>query len=139
MALTAGSVFTKISEVRSKLAVYEALSTHLLTMYITREDERNATLKIPPEIVLQREDYAAVPEDHIIYVIDEINELIAALKAELTEWETMPLAEPKEAKPAAKGAKKSNGKAEKTDPKKGTADEQQAGSQREDSPSSEEH
>ncbi len=89
--ITAGSILTKVSELRSKVAIVEALILHLTNNYITTEDEKGKT---PPEMVLAREDFSAVPETHITSLIQDLRETADAYQEELKQWEDMPMAEP---------------------------------------------
>jgi hypothetical protein len=80
MSITAGSVIDKISELRSKISVFEGLVLHLKSNYI-------ATDAGEAEMKFYRGDYAPVPEPHIHSTIGDLDAFVADLRAQLAQWE----------------------------------------------------
>lgn len=110
MAVTAGTVVHKISELRSKTAVIEALILHLTSNYVTREDEKSDT-PTPPEMILAREDFSSVPEAHILLVVQDLRESAEHMLEELRQWEEMPITVPEPKRKEARSARdRSEGK-----------------------------
>lgn len=109
MAMNAGQVITRINLLRSKIAVVEMLSAHLMNNYTTLEDERDdegkGGIPTPPEMFVDREDFARVPEAHIIEAMEDLRTKIEEYRAELEEWEGMTLAPLTEVKKDKKGKK----------------------------------
>lgn len=78
--ITAGAASDKISELRSKLAVYQAWMENLRVNYLPCDAGA-------PEIQLTREDGGLVNEKHFTAVLEELGEKCEELKEELEQWE----------------------------------------------------
>ncbi len=81
MPISAGTVVDKISEVRSKIAVFEGLVLHLKSNYVASEDSGEAEMRF------YRGDYAPVPEPHIETALLDIESLVLDLREQLSQWE----------------------------------------------------
>lgn len=81
MPISAGSVVDKISEVRSKIAVFEGLVLHLKSNYLTSSDSGEAEMKF------YRGDYAPVPEAHVRASLVDLESLVMDLQTLLAQWE----------------------------------------------------
>ena len=81
MSISAGSVVDRISEVRSKIAVFEGLVLHLKSNYITSSDSGEAEMKF------YRGDYAPVPEAHVTTALVELESLVMDMRTLLAQWE----------------------------------------------------
>ena len=112
MTTTVGQLATRISEVRSKIAVLEGLVLYLKTNYFSSEDG-----VIPAEMHFTRADGAAVPESHVLATQADIVEQITTFRLELEEWEATVI--PSVEKPAPSNGHvkpgKKPGKKEKSD------------------------
>ncbi len=82
MAITARAAADKISELRSKLAVYATWTETIKVNYMPSDGGA-------PEVRIHREDGGAVTEDHLIAVLDDIETKCDELRAELAEWESL--------------------------------------------------
>lgn len=81
-AYTAGGVADKISELRSKVAVYETLISLIKANYLSGDAG-------PGELRIMRKDGATVMDDHLKLTVGDIDEKIELLKEELEEWENL--------------------------------------------------
>lgn len=80
MAITAGAASNKISELRSKLAIYDAWVELLQQNYLSSDSG-------PPETPLFRQDGTRVPDVHFFSVMEDIEARCVELREELAEWE----------------------------------------------------
>jgi hypothetical protein len=87
--LTVGQITDKISEIRSKIAVYEGTVLHLKANY-------KSTDAGPAEMHFTRSDGAIVPEEHIDRFIDDTVFVVDGLRAELSQWENLSVPAPGE-------------------------------------------
>ena len=91
MPLTVGQISDKISELRSKIAIQEGVALYLEANFKS-SDAGNS------EMHFTRNDHARVPEAHIDRYIEDAAEHLSVLRAELHQWESMPVQDPTEAK-----------------------------------------
>lgn len=84
MAITAGNALSKISEIRSKIAIFEGLIMYLRANYVS-SDAGEAEMRFT------RSDYATVPEKHVEVSVHELQEQIENMQRELEEWESLEL------------------------------------------------
>lgn len=77
---TAGAVADKISELRSKIAVFETLCAQIRNNYLSSDAG-------PGELRITRKDGATVTQGHLKVSITDFEEHITALHEELEEWE----------------------------------------------------
>lgn len=111
MPVTAGQILTTVSELRSKIAILKLLVVHLQTNYMRADDDDDE--RAPPEMYVEREDFARVPDEHIALGVSDLLSLIVGYQRELAEWEGTAMEtkasrekrEAQEAKLAAKTAK----------------------------------
>lgn len=89
MGITAGTVITHVNMLRSKIAVIDMMVTYLLTNYTTLEDDKQGSEPIPPEMFIDRPDFARVPEEHIHNTIEDLNKVRDGYQAELDAYESM--------------------------------------------------
>lgn len=89
MPITAGMASEKISELKSKLAVYATWSDLLHANYMPSDGGR-------PEALIHREDGGTVTEAHLRSVLEDIEGKCEELREELAEWEAL-VFEPKTA------------------------------------------
>lgn len=89
MPITARAASDKISELRSKLAVYHTWRETIEANYLPSDGGT-------PEVRITREDGGNVTEAHLESVIEEITEKCTELQQELDEWEAL-VFEPKQA------------------------------------------
>lgn len=82
MSISVGNVLDKISETRSKIAVFEGLILHLKSNYHTSDAGE-------PEMKFYRGDYAPVPEPHIEASIADMEALVKEFRAQLEQWENI--------------------------------------------------
>jgi len=80
MAISAGTVVDKISEVRSKIAVFEGLILHLKSNYLPSDAG-------DPEMKFYRGDYAPVPSSHVESAIIDVEHHLLDLREQLSQWE----------------------------------------------------
>lgn len=80
MAIKLGQLVDKISETRSKLAVFQNFRLHLQSNYLSTEAGE-------PEQKIFRGDYAPVPEVHVHASIAEIDQQIAEFEELLKQLE----------------------------------------------------
>jgi hypothetical protein len=91
MTITAGAASDKISELRSKLAIYDALKDVIRANYMPSDGG-------VVELRLARQDGTSVSPSHFEAVIAELEERAVEALTELDEWEGMTFqAAPKEA------------------------------------------
>lgn len=86
------TIIDKISENRSKIAVYKMLLLHIGSNYCGSDAG-------PAESRVVREDAAVVPAKDLQSVVLDITETVLSLKAELSEWENMTVASLPEPEP----------------------------------------
>lgn len=84
MTVKAGTVVYKISEIRSKISVFEGLVLYLRTNYLSSDSGE-------AEMRYTRTDYATVPEAHVEMSIHELEAKIGEFRDELEQWENLPL------------------------------------------------
>jgi len=84
MGIKAGTVIDKISEIRSKISVFEGLLLSLRTNYLSSDSGE-------AEMHFTRSDYAMVPEAHVEASISEIEVKISECRDELEHWENLSL------------------------------------------------
>jgi hypothetical protein len=89
---TVGQVVTKIAELRSRVAIGEALVLYLRAHYVS-SDSGDAEMKIT------RDDHAFVPEGHVGDYIQQIVDDVDEARAELSQWENLSLPAPADAQP----------------------------------------
>lgn len=82
MPISVGSIVDKISEARSKIAVYKSLVLHLRSNYLSSADSA-------AEMQVFRADYAPVPEPHIELTIADLSAMVSELEALLRQWENI--------------------------------------------------
>ncbi len=101
MPLTFGQIANKVSELLSKIALKENFVLHLRANYKS-SDAGEA------EMYVVREDHATVSEDHIDRFIEDTVDEIDQLRAELLQWQNLPIPSPEDEKPkvAKKGKKR---------------------------------
>lgn len=101
MAISAGTVVDKISEVRSKIAVFEGLILHLKSNYLPSDAG-------DPEMKFYRGDYAPVPSSHVDSAVVDIEHHLLDLREQLSQWEgiVIELDEPSPTLNKASGMKK---------------------------------
>ena len=88
---TVGQINAKISELRSKIAVYEGLVHYLKTNYLP-SDHSDA------EMSFTRTDFVRVPPPHIEASMADLVEKVDQLRVEMEKWEEMPVSlEPEDA------------------------------------------
>ena len=80
MPISAGTVVDKISEVRSKIAVFEGLVLHLKSNYLPSDAG-------DPEMKFYRGDYAPVPASHVEASIGDMEQHLLDLREQLAQWE----------------------------------------------------
>lgn len=104
MPLTFGQISDKVSELRSKIAIKEAFVLHLKANYKS-SDAGSA------EMHVTRDDFATVPEIHIDLFIEDTVDEIDTMRAELRQWESLPVPTPGEDPPkvSTRKGKKSRG------------------------------
>ena len=98
MALSAGTIVDKISELRSKIAVLEGLVLYLEANY-KGSDAGEAEMRFT------RRDFATVPQAHIDVTIADLSAAMGAFAEELEHWEGLMFPTEDDAP-----AKKQNGK-----------------------------
>jgi hypothetical protein len=100
MPISVGSIVDKISEARSKIAIYKNVMLNLRSNYLSSADSE-------AEMQVVRADYAPVPEAHIELAIADLTVVVEELEALLKQWEniTVDMSDPAEA-----GKKKSTKK-----------------------------
>lgn len=81
--ITAGEVADTISEIRSKIRVYETLCDQIKANYLPSDGG-------PAELRIERADGAFVTQTHMESVLGEFEERITTLQGELEEWEQLP-------------------------------------------------
>ncbi len=91
-SITAGAASAKISELKSKVAVYAALSDVIRANYLPADGAA-------AELTLYRDDKTSVAPDHIELVIQDLDNLTREALEELKEWEGLTF-EPKRAEGA---------------------------------------
>jgi hypothetical protein len=84
MSIKAGAVISKISEIRSKIAIFEGLILYLRTNYLS-SDTGDAEMRYT------RSDHASVPESHVESSIHELETTISEYRDQLEEWENLEL------------------------------------------------
>lgn len=84
MSIKAGAVISKISEIRSKIAIFEGLILYLRTNYLSSETG-------DAEMRYTRSDHASVPEAHVEASIHELETTISEYRDQLEEWENLEL------------------------------------------------
>jgi hypothetical protein len=89
-SLTAKEIVDKVTELRSKIGVYEMLLLHLRTNYLSTEG-KNESEVIPPEMHVQRDDGARVPEKHVVALMSDLTHQVDEMKSELEDWESLPM------------------------------------------------
>lgn len=82
MSITAGSVVDKVSEIRSKIAVFEGLLLYLRSNYLS-SDAGDAEMRFA------RADYATVPEAHVEGAMHELETRLKDFRDELHQWENL--------------------------------------------------
>lgn len=87
--LTVGQITDKISELRSRVAIYDGLILHIQSNYI-RSDHG------PAEMRFTREDNAFVSQGHLESATQSFYAEIDQLRAELQQWENMSVPDPSE-------------------------------------------
>lgn len=95
---TVADVITKVSGLRSKRAALYALRVHLQTHYIGSEAG-------PAAYTITRDDNALVPHEHLVQVLEDLDEQIEAAELEMKSWEQLLVVDPE-----TKQKSKSNGK-----------------------------
>ncbi len=80
MTITAGAASDKISELKSKLAVYKHWHELIEASYMPGDAPT-------PEVKLFRDDGGAVSEDHFKSVLEDIDQKCLELEQELSEWQ----------------------------------------------------
>ena len=80
MPISAGTIVDKISEVRSKIAVFEGLVLHLKSNYLPSDAG-------DPEMKFYRGDYAPVPAPHVEAAIGDVEQHLLDLREQLAQWE----------------------------------------------------
>jgi hypothetical protein len=80
-SITAGEIADTISELRSKLKVYETLGDQIRANYLPSDDGGLAELRF------ERDDGALVTKKHLGSILKEFDERLETLRAELSEWE----------------------------------------------------
>lgn len=107
---TVAQITDKISELRSKIAVTEALVLYLKTNYVSTDN-------MEAEMRITRSDFAVVPSSHIENTIIDLVDYIDGLRAELDQWENLSVQVPVPKKPEKieKAEKKEPEKRKKTD------------------------
>ncbi len=80
MSITAGAASNKISELRSKLAVYDAWVDLIRQNYLPSDGG-------PPETPLMRDDGGRVTPEHFQSVMEDIETRCSEIREELAEWE----------------------------------------------------
>jgi hypothetical protein len=80
MPISAGTIVDKISEVRSKIAVFEGLVLHLKSNYLPSDAG-------DPEMKFYRGDYAPVPAPHVEASIGDVEHHLLDLREQLAQWE----------------------------------------------------
>lgn len=96
MPISAGTIVDKISEVRSKIAVFEGLVLHLKSNYLPSDAG-------DPEMKFYRGDYAPVPAPHVEASIGDVEQHLLDLREQLAQWEGI-IVEMEETVPVTKGA-----------------------------------
>lgn len=84
MPIKASTVLDKISEIRSKISVFEGLILYLRTNYLS-SDTGDAEMRYT------RSDHASVPEAHVEATIHELETKISEYRDELEQWENLEL------------------------------------------------
>jgi hypothetical protein len=79
---TVAQISEKISKLRSKIAVTEAVVLYLKTNYLPTDS-------VEAEMRVTRADFAVVPADHIEMSITDYVDYIDDLRAQLDEWENL--------------------------------------------------
>lgn len=82
MAITAGQISDKISELRSKIAVWQHLISLLTANYMSATDAA-AELKLP------RDDGATVTPLHFDAALDDLNQLVSKARDDLETWSSL--------------------------------------------------
>jgi hypothetical protein len=82
MPITAGAASAKISELRSKLAIYDALKDVIRANYMPSDGGA-------VELRLARQDGTSVSPSHFEAVMAELDERAMEVISELDEWEGM--------------------------------------------------
>lgn len=82
MTITAGAASAKISELRSKLAIYNAWVELINANYMPCDGG-------PAEVHITREDGGTATEAHFTAVLEDIEHKCAELREELVEWENL--------------------------------------------------
>lgn len=95
MPLTVGQISDKISELRSKIAIQEGVALYLEANYKSSDAGSS-------EMHFTRNDHARVPEAHIDRYVEDTVEVLDTLRAELLQWESMPVVDPTEKPPRRK-------------------------------------
>lgn len=107
MSLTVVQIMDKVSELRSKIAIYEGLILYLKANYKS-SDAGEA------EMSFTRDDHATVPEVHVDTFIKDAVDTLDQMRVELEHWESMPVPSPDdevEVPAQTKKGKKSRGSA----------------------------
>ncbi len=82
MPITARAATDKITELRSKLAIYAHWVEVIQANYMPQDGG-------PPETRIEREDGGHATEAHFQSVLDDVEHRCAELREELAEWENL--------------------------------------------------
>jgi len=84
MATTLGELSRRVSELRSRIAVIEGLVRYTATNYLSGSGGH-----ISAEMRFSLEGGSWVPEEHVVLASEELEELVAGLRVELSTLESM--------------------------------------------------